>query len=74
MPNFVMVKEAQEKSNYTGDHIRLLIRQNVIAGKKVGGIWLVDLDGLLDYESRMAEVGKAKHRPKYLDKSSEDEK
>ena len=74
MPNFVMVKEAQEQSSYTGDHIRLLIRQNIIAGKKVGGIWLVDLDGLLEYEKRMAEAGKAKHRPKYLDKPSEDEK
>lgn len=70
MPNFVMVKEAQEQSKYTGDHIRLLIRRNVIAGKKVGGIWLVDLDGLLDYEKHMAELGKAKHRPKSLAKAN----
>ena len=72
MPNFVMVKEAQEQSSYTGDHIRLLIRQKVIAGKKVGGIWLVDLDGLLEYEKRMAEAGKSKHRPKFLDKDDKE--
>ncbi len=67
MANLVLVKEATEHSDYTPDHIRYLLSQGLVQGKKVGWIWLVDLDSLIEYEQKMKEAGTAKFRPKSLD-------
>lgn len=63
MPNFVLIAEAVEESDYTRQHISLLLRQGLIKGKKVGGTWLVDLDDLKRYEREMNELGVKKFDP-----------
>jgi hypothetical protein len=65
--DLVLIKEALEHSEYTADHIRKLLNQGIIQGKKVGWIWLVDLDSLREYEQEMKAQGTAKHRPKWLE-------
>jgi hypothetical protein len=66
--NLVLIRQALEHSNYTPDHIRYLIRHNLVTGQKIGAIWLVDLESLQEYERQMDEAGQAKFRPKTLDK------
>ena len=66
MAQLVLIKEAVEHTDYSADHIRKLLGQGLIQGKKIGWIWLVDLDSLQEYEQVMKEAGTAKHRPKWL--------
>ena len=71
MADLVLIKEALEHSEYSADHIRKLLSQKIIQGKKVGWIWLVDLDSLREYEQEMKEQGTAKHRPKWLEETDD---
>jgi hypothetical protein len=71
MANLVLVEEATQRSKYSASHIRYLIRNNLVEGKRVSVLWMVDLESLLDYEKRMDEIGTAKHRPKSLNKEDE---
>lgn len=71
MANLVLIQEALAYSKYTPDHIRYLLIHNHIQGKKVGGVWLVDLESLQAYEQKMKEAGTSKFRPKSLDKERE---
>ena len=64
MANWVLVTEATEQSRYSPIHIRYLVRHKHVKGRKVGRIWLVDLDDLLHYEQVMDEAGPSKHTPK----------
>lgn len=63
MPNLVLIGEAVEQSNYTARHISLLLRQGRVLGRKVGRIWLVDLDDLKRYEQGMNELGSQRFDP-----------
>lgn len=63
MPSFVLIAEAAEHSSYTTDHISLLLRRGHVKGRKVGRIWLVDLEDLIRYETEMAELGPKKYDP-----------
>lgn len=63
MPNFVLVADAANESSYTAIHIVWLLRNGKIKGRKVGGVWTVDLDDLRDYEQRMNKLGTKKHTP-----------
>jgi hypothetical protein len=63
MPNLVLIAQAVEETGYTPRHIALLIRQGRIPGKKVGKIWLVDLDDLKRYQTEMNELGTKKYDP-----------
>jgi hypothetical protein len=63
MANLVLVTQAARESEYTGHHIRHLIRQKLVNGQKEGGIWLVDLDDLKRYEQEMKELGSQKFAP-----------
>ena len=63
MPNLILIAKAVEESSYSADHIGLLLRQGKVKGEKIGGTWLVDLDNLLEYEERMAQLGTKKHSP-----------
>jgi hypothetical protein len=63
MAQFVLISEAEEVSAYTGHHIRYLIRHALVAGRKQGGIWLVDLDDLQRYEQKMTAAGPKKFDP-----------
>lgn len=63
MPNLVLVAQAARESEYTADHIRLLMRKGQVKGEKVGGTWLVDLDDLKRYEQQMQSLGNQKFDP-----------
>jgi hypothetical protein len=63
MTNFVLVALAAEESEYTSDHIRLLMRKGLVKGRKVGGTWLVDQDDLKRYEAQMKSLGNRKFDP-----------
>ena len=69
MPNFVLIGEAVEHSSYTVQHISLLLREGRVKGRKVGRIWLVDLDDLKRYEQEMNELGTKKYDPTKGEKS-----
>ena len=69
MANLVLIAEAVEQSSYTPRHISLLLRNGAIQGKKVGRIWLVDLDDLKRYERDMNKLGSSKFDPTKGDKS-----
>jgi hypothetical protein len=68
MADFIPIRDALAHTKYSADHIRYLIKHKSVLGKKFGPIWTVDIESLKEYEQRMDEVGKAKHRPKSLDK------
>ena len=63
MPDLVLIAEAVKQSSYTARHISLLLRQGLVKGKKVGRIWLVDLDDLKRYEGEMNTLGTRKFDP-----------
>jgi hypothetical protein len=63
MANLVLIAEAAEQSSYTTQHISLLLRRKSVKGRKVGRIWLVDLDDLKRYEKEMEEMGTKKFDP-----------
>lgn len=67
MADYIPISEALKHTKYSHMHVRYLIKHKLIAGKKFGNIWSVDLDSLLEYEKQMDEAGKSKHRPKSLD-------
>jgi hypothetical protein len=67
MENFLPVEDAAKQSTYSAGHIRYLIRHNLVQGKKISVLWLVDVDSLKEYESKMTAAGTAKFRPKSLD-------
>ena len=63
MPNYVLIAQAVEETGYTPRHIALLLRQGQVQGKKVGRIWLVDLDDLKRHQNEMDELGTKKFDP-----------
>ncbi len=63
LATLVLIAQAAKESSYTPDHIRLLLRKGTIAGEKIGGTWLVDLDDLKRYEQEMEELGSKKFDP-----------
>ena len=69
MPNFVLIAEAVEVTGYTPRHIALLLREGHVQGKKVGRIWLVDLDDLKRHQQEMNELGNKKFDPTRGDNS-----
>ena len=63
MPNLVLIAEAVEETGYTPRHIALLLRHGEVQGRKVGRIWLVDLDDLKRHQDEMYELGTKKYDP-----------
>jgi hypothetical protein len=63
MANLVLISKACEESMYSDRHIRQLLKQKKIIGEKQGGVWLIDLDSLKEYEARMKEEGPKKFDP-----------
>jgi hypothetical protein len=63
MTNLVLIAQAAQESEYTADHIRLLLRKRMIKGQKFGGTWMVDLDDLRRYEQEMKQLGAKKFDP-----------
>ena len=72
VPQLVLVDQAAAQSDYDKNYIRYLVRKGLVKGEKHGGIWLVDLDDLKDYEERMKAAGSQKHTPsQYRDKDTD---
>ena len=63
MDQLVLIKVAVEETGYSAPHITLLLRKGLVKGKKIGGIWLVDLDSLKAYVASMQELGTQKFAP-----------
>ena len=63
VPDLVLIEEAAQQSSYDKNHIRYLARKGLIQGKKIGSIWLINLDSLKEYESRMNAEGTQRHTP-----------
>ena len=59
---YVLVRIAAEKSGYSTNHIRKLIRDQQVAARNIG-IWLVHLPSLLEYKAEMDELGSSKFDP-----------
>jgi excisionase family DNA binding protein len=56
-------KEAAELTGYAPTHIRRLIRNSQVEGKKFGRDWMVKREALLEYKRRMDDLGTEKHDP-----------
>lgn len=63
MSNLVLIEQAAQQSTYDKNYIGYLARKAFIKAEKHGGIWLVDLDSLKEYEARMQEEGAKKFDP-----------
>jgi hypothetical protein len=61
--NLVTIAEAKVYSSYSHEHLTWLVRTGKVKGRKSGNIWLIDLDDLKVYETRMAELGTKKFDP-----------
>jgi excisionase family DNA binding protein len=63
-PNeWITTKEAAELTRYHPTHIRWLIREDRIEGRKLGRDWLIDRESLEEYARNMKSLGPAKHDP-----------
>ncbi len=47
--NHTSVKDASTHSGYSMQYIRRLLRLDRLAGKKIGQVWLVEIDSLNNY-------------------------
>lgn len=63
MTQLVLIDQAVKESEYNVDHIRYLARKGFIKAEKHGGIWLVDKEGLAEYERQMKQEGTKKFDP-----------
>lgn len=59
---YVLVRIAAEKTGYSTNHIRKLIRDQQVPARNIG-IWLVHLPSLLHYKAEMDELGPRKFDP-----------
>lgn len=63
MVNLVLVSQAERETGYSSGHIRYLLGEGLINGRKEGGIWLVDLNDLLRHKRQMDRLGSQKYDP-----------
>lgn len=63
MPDLVLIDQAARQSIYDKNYIGYLARKGFIKAEKYGGTWLVDLDSLKEYETRMQVEGTKKYDP-----------
>jgi len=59
---WLTVNEAANLSNYDPEHIRRLIREGRIEGRKVSIVWLVERKSLLSYITEAQARGKKRGR------------
>ncbi len=55
--DWITTKEAAKVSDYHPEHIRELLREGKVQGKKFGPIWQVSKTSLLDYLIKMEKLG-----------------
>lgn len=59
--DLISVREASERSGYSGSHIRDLLTRGLIAGQKLAGVWLVVPQSIEAYQDQMDQLGNKKH-------------
>ncbi len=62
--DWITTQEAAELSGYHPEHLRRLIKQGDIVGRKVSIIWLIDRRSLLDYITQAKQSGDKRRGPK----------
>lgn len=65
MGELVTIAEAVTHSEYSHEHIAWLVRTGKVSGRKSGNVWLVNLESLRAYETKMKELGTQKHDPTF---------
>ena len=63
MATLVTVSEAAKMTGFSTEHITWLARKEKVTGRKAGGVWLIELESLQEYERKMKELGAHKHDP-----------
>jgi hypothetical protein len=63
MATLITVAEAAQMSTFSHEHLAYLARKKKIAARKAGGVWLIELESLQEYERKMEELGPQKHHP-----------
>lgn len=49
---YITVSQASELSGYNEEHVRRLLRDGIIKGRKFGIVWQVEKSSILDYLSK----------------------
>ena len=62
-PGCITTREAADLTGYHTVHIRRLIRDGHIRGRKFGRDWLLLESSLLAYAEKMTRLGSGKHDP-----------
>jgi excisionase family DNA binding protein len=60
---WITTAEAAVLTGYDATHVRYLVREGHIRGKKFGRDWMVHRGSLLAYAGEMKKLGTAKHDP-----------
>jgi Helix-turn-helix domain len=60
--DWIDIREATRLSGYHADHLRVLIRQGRIRGRKVVIVWLVNRSSLLAYLRAQSKKGEKRGR------------
>lgn len=61
MPEWITTEEAAEASGYDVQHVRRLMRQHKIKGRKAGTMWWVDPESLRVYLATVKDLGTKKY-------------
>ena len=60
---WITTQQAAALTGYDLTHIRRLVRENHIKGKKFGRDWMVSKESIQAYAEKMKKLGPAKHDP-----------
>jgi len=60
---WITTGEAAALTGYHVTHIRRLLREGCIKGKKFGRDWLLNRESVLSYAEEMKRLGASKHDP-----------
>lgn len=62
--DWITTQEAAELSGYHPEHLRRLIKQGAIVGRKISIVWLINRPSLLEYISQAEKSGDKRRGPK----------
>lgn len=58
------VAEASQETGYNPEYIRRLIRNEDVEAVKVGNVWLIKIDSLMDYINAATQLDDGRYGPK----------
>lgn len=61
LSGYMTTEAASKQLGFHVEHIRRMMRQGVLKGKKQGGIWLVSVRAVIEYQEQID--GTKKHDP-----------